>query len=155
MFEEKGTDNDFKRTPPMMSRRKILLLVFILVLLFPFPTTVVPEWKVRVADQNGKPFVGESVMQSWKHYSLDWSGCCDNTETRTTDENGVVIFPKRTIWAGLLRRLIFPMWAEVMSLAHGSTGIHSYIWVKSYSMPKGTKDYVVGELPPQEIILPR
>lgn len=138
-----------------MSRRLISIVALIVALLIPFPTTVVPEWKLRAIDENGQPVSGIRARQSWKHYSLEWEGCCPDMEDRWTDENGHVVFPRRLIWAGLLQRAVFPVLAAVSTLAHGSTGIHAYVMISGDK--EGTKDldYKLDKPLPQEVIIRR
>jgi hypothetical protein len=132
MFERAAAENYFQRLGGALGlvlRSRLIFFGCVMVLLIPFPTTVVPEWRLRLVDEQGKPRAGVQVTQVWKHYSLEWGGCCDNEEERWTDGNGFVVFPRRTIWAGLLRRIVFPIWARVLTLAHGGSGIHAYVMV--------------------------
>ena len=130
-----------------MSRRKVVVF-FLALSLLPFPTTVVPEWQLRVTDKEGKPVAGVRARQFWKHYSLAWQGCCPEMEDRWTDANGYVVFPKRTIWAGVLRRIVFPVWAKAQTLAHGSTGIRAYVMI---SDEYETNNYQPGKPLPNEV----
>lgn len=129
------------------TRHAVTVLILIVILwLIPFPTTIVPEWKIRIVNREGKPLADKRVTQSWRHYSLQF--CCGNEDDRATDENGYVTFPKRVIWASLLRRVTFTVWAHIMTLAHGSTGIHA--WVTAY--PE-TVFYEPDKPLPSEIVL--
>src|SRR5882672_1607716 len=92
--------------------------------LLPYKTTVVPAWRLRVVDENGHPYAGKQVRQTWKHYSLELDAG-DNLEDRWTDENGYVAFPERTIRASFLGRVILTTFNTGMTLAHGSIGIHA------------------------------
>ena len=58
--------------------------VFIIVVVYPYETTMVPAWKIRVVDCNGVPVKGEFVRESWKHYSLD-ADAADNSEAQWSD----------------------------------------------------------------------
>jgi hypothetical protein len=139
MFDRPPTANYFKRLASAfvsLSRRQKVILICVIVMLMPFPTTVVSEWRLRAVDEQGKPLAGLQVKQIWKHYSLEWNGCCDNEEDRRTDDNGFVVFPRRTIWAGLLRRIVFPIWAQALTLMHGSTGIHAYVMTVGGGSPR-------------------
>ncbi|MDQ4120756.1 MAG: hypothetical protein M3209_04845 [Acidobacteriota bacterium] len=152
MDKQNKSENYFNRVINVLPRKIILFILCGVILLVPFPTTVVPEWKVRVVDQNGKPFVGEAVREYWQHYSLESSG---HQEERLTDENGYVVFPKRTIWSPLLWRIVSTSLAAVSTLAHGSMGIDAWLMVVGYSTGGGARDYKPGEPLPNEIVLQR
>ena len=111
-----------------------------------------PEWKIRVVDQHGQPFVGEEVREIWQHYSLEGEG---HSEERQTDENGYVVFPERKICTPLLWRIVSTGLAAVLTLAHGSMGVHAWVMVIGYSTSGGTRDYKPGRTLPGEIVLQR
>lgn len=75
----------------------------VVLLFYPFDTTVVPEWKLRVVDQTGQRLRGNRVRESWCHYTLETQ---DHEEELFTDADGYVQFPRRAIrtnlitWAG-------------------------------------------------------
>ncbi|MGH9906819.1 MAG: hypothetical protein ACRD8U_14705 [Pyrinomonadaceae bacterium] len=79
-------------------------------LFFPFKTTIVPEWRLRVVDQAGAPVPGINVTEHWQHFLLESVG---HEELRQTGIDGTVSFSGRTIRASLLRRLL----ATLSSLA--------------------------------------
>ena len=126
-------------------------LALSIALLLPFPTTVVPEWKIRVVDWEGKPLTDEFVRQSWTHYSLE--SCCGDIDDRWTDENGYVVFPERLIWASLLRRALFPIWARVMTIAHGSEGIAADVVVWGKDTYSESVEYKPNQPLPDKIVL--
>ncbi len=78
-------------------------LVLLLILLYPFKTTTVPEWNLRVLDDGGTAVSGMKVTQHWQNYLLEASGHEDQI---ITNEEGRVGFPARSIRASLLRRLV-------------------------------------------------
>jgi hypothetical protein len=75
-----------------------LVVIVMVIMLIPFESTVVPAWRIRVIDENGRPYVGQIVTQSWKHYTLE-KEAGRNAESRQTDNAGYVSFPERTIKA--------------------------------------------------------
>lgn len=82
-------------------KKKIIIPILILLLalaFIPFNTTLVPEWRVQVVDENGNPYKGKLVRQSCYNYTLGVSPCsgADNS-AKLTDENGYVTFPERKI----------------------------------------------------------
>jgi hypothetical protein len=86
--------------------RKVLAVLFLLLavlLLFPFKTTIVPAWTLRVVDQSGTAVRGIKVTQHWQHYLLESSG---HEDLRQVTADGTVGFPERTIRASLLRRFL-------------------------------------------------
>jgi hypothetical protein len=84
----------------------VALLVLLLILLFPFKTTIVPDWSLKVVDEEGAA-VGEiNVTEHWQHYLLESSS---HEEVQRAGGNGLVSFPERSIRASLVRRA----WATV------------------------------------------
>ncbi len=81
----------------------LLLLVLLVFLVFPFKTTIVPTWTLRVVDESGTPVPGINVTEHWQHYLLESSG---HEDLRQTEADGRVSFPDRAIRASLLRRLL-------------------------------------------------
>src|SRR5687767_8934273 len=78
-------------------------LVLLLILLYPFKTTTVPEWNLRVRDDSGAAVRGIKVTEHWQHYLLEANG---HEDPRITNEEGRVGFPARSIRASLLSRLL-------------------------------------------------
>ena len=91
-----------------------------LILLFvPFPSQMVPEWRIQFRDEAGLPTQRRVVEQSWKSYTYFAAGGYDQ---RCTDEDGSVVFPQRYLWSGIFARIASPILANVMTLAHGGEG---------------------------------
>ena len=141
--------------PSSRSTRRFLIFALVaaiaLCFLFPFKTTVVPEWRIRVVDETGQPFAGVRVSQSWYHYSY---GVSDG-EDRYADQNGYVTFPERAFSAPMLYRVLRSALAQLLTLAHGSTGIRSYVWAVTPERSSEFFDYKPGEPLPKEIVLRR
>ncbi len=80
-----------------------VLLCLLVLLLYPFEVTSVPEWKLRVVDQTGQSLRGNRVSQSWCHYTFENQS---HEAELFSDSDGYVIFPRRTVrgnlitWAG-------------------------------------------------------
>lgn len=72
-------------------------------LLYPFKTTTVPEWNLRVRDDVGVSVRGIRVTEHWQHYLLEATG---HEDPRTTNEEGRVGFPARSIRSSVLGRLV-------------------------------------------------
>ncbi len=109
------------------SRRLAIIVVPLVILIglfLPLPTTVVPEWTIRVVDQNGNPVAGSKVRQIWQHYTFEETG---HEEVRVTDQNGIVTFPRRVIARPILIRITYTAWAFVTLIAHGSMGPDAYL----------------------------
>ena len=105
--------------------RKWHVAIAVLAILFvPIPTELVPEWTMRFRDGNGHPLSRVVTEQSWRSYTFF---AVDGYAQSCTDVEGVVIFPKRYLWAGLLSRILSPLLAEAMTLAHGSTGTMAHV----------------------------
>ena len=87
---------------PRLRRALIAVLLLLLVLLvFPFKTTIVPSWNLRVVDQSGTPVRGLNVTEHWQHYLIESSA---HEDARQTGPDGRVSFPERSVRASLLRR---------------------------------------------------
>ena len=119
--------------------------------LYPFETTVVPEWRVRVVDERGTPCPKMQVNQGWQDYSLDLSGG-DNGERKFTNSDGYVTFQRQGIRASLARRIVNSAIAHVLVIAHGSVGISGYVFASG--MKNGPwLNYTPGKPPPDTIIV--
>ena len=66
-MESEELGNGSKPVPRRFPVKSLVLAGLAIVLLFPYQTTVVPEWKIRVVDDNGEPFAGARVRQQWYH----------------------------------------------------------------------------------------
>ncbi len=114
-----------------------------------YESTTVPEWDLRVINPRGEPLSGVQVYQTWKHYSLDSSDTF-NREIKVTDETGRVSFPRRTVNASLLRRVLSSVGRWVNINPHASFGPHAHI-----SIHRGGNTYVAdyeeGERLPSEL----
>lgn len=88
-----------------------------LLLLYPYETTVVPPWNIRVTDELGGPVAKAIVSEHWRHHSIETQG---HDEARTTNDEGYVWFPRRTVRASLAFRIIGR--AVVLLNVHGESG---------------------------------
>jgi hypothetical protein len=137
-----------------MKKAVIIGIIALTIFLIPFETTLVPEWKIRVVDENGNPYLGKLIGQVCHSYTLGVSPCSEaNDIAQVTDRDGYVIFPERKIKLSLLSRIIRSVFNFVMLIAHGSFGIDVYL---HSSGPHGYKTvkYVSGEPLPDKFILP-
>lgn len=128
-------------------------MVGVLLGFYPIRTTDVPNWKLRVVNQDGIPYTGKEVTQAWKNYTLETEPG-QNFDVRVSDENGNVEFPERRIDASLWKRLWLTVFNAAMTLAHGGFGVHAYVHANG---PQGyaSVEYVPGHAPPSELVLPR
>src|SRR2546421_7309088 len=100
----------------------VFLLVFGVVLLYPFQSTVVPEQHVLVVTEDWRPIPGVRVRQIWKNYSIEAVG---HEEDIATDENGHVFFPRRTVRANILWRAVRPILNILTQGVHASFGVQT------------------------------
>jgi hypothetical protein len=129
------------------------LIVLVFVLVYPIETTLVPNWRLRVIDETGKPCPNRQVNQGWKHYSIDLSAGSEG-EYRFTNSEGYVEFPRRSIKATLAQRIVNPLIAYARVIAHGSVGISGYVFTSG--MKNGPwLDYKPGEAMPGTILVDR
>jgi len=94
------TSEWLKRWRAWLAGAVVLLL---LILFFPFQSSIVPLWQVRVIDEAGSAVRGINVTEHWQHYLIESDG---HEEMRQTDESGIVAFPARTVRAGLVTRWV-------------------------------------------------
>jgi hypothetical protein len=80
----------------------IILAVMVALLLYPFESTVVPQWRLRCLDQAGNSVRGVRLRESWSDYSVESH---EHTEDLSTDADGYVTFPRRTVKANLVVRI--------------------------------------------------
>ena len=76
-------------------------LVVLFLLLYPFQTTIVPAWSLRVVDEEGASVRNVNVTEHWQHFLLESSS---HEEVRRVSDNGTVSFPDRSIRASLITR---------------------------------------------------
>lgn len=138
-----------------MGKKAILISVLAIILFFiPFNTTLVPEWKLQVVNENDIPYKGKLVRQFCKSYTLGISPC-DNSGNamQLTDENGYVVFPKREIRLAIISRLVRSVFNFIMLFAHGSYGVTVDV---DSSGPQGYKrlEYISGQSLPEKLVLP-
>jgi hypothetical protein len=132
-------------------RHPVSLAGVALILLLPYKTTVVPEWRIRVIDETGRSFAGATVRQEWHHYSYDVS----DGDARTADGAGYVVFPERTFTAPLLYRVLRAGLAYLLTIAHGSVDIRASVWAFSSGSVSKFIDYKPGTPLAKEIVLRR
>ena len=78
------------------------LVLLLVAFLYPFQTTTVPQWNLRVVDDAGAPVREINVTEHWQHYRLEADG---HEEAQTTNQDGLVSFGLRSIRASVARRL--------------------------------------------------
>lgn len=93
----------FKIDPRLRRVLAALLVLLLLFLVFPFKTTIVPTWTLKVVDETGAAVRGINVTEHWQHYLIESSA---HEDLRQTDEKGQVSFPERSIRVSLLRRFL-------------------------------------------------
>jgi hypothetical protein len=125
----------------------VLLAVF---LLYPFETTVVPQWRIRVVDESGNPVRGVGVNEGWRHYSIERSR---HEQSLVTDDEGYVTFPRRTVRAGLLVRAVGSMIAALNP--HGRSGPHAFLDVLGPYSSRSSTDYSPQDPLPSTVVVRR
>ena len=109
----------------------ILIGLTCVIALTPYQSVVVPEWKIELVKEDGTPVPNTAVRQEWS--SSGRSPIL--SEVRTSDENGVVTFPKRQYFAPLFWRALvrFGDIANNFIMLHGGR-------IGNYSRVKPVKD---------------
>jgi len=122
-------------------------LVSLVVLLFiHFETTVVPEWRIRVVDENRSPLAEVRVSQDWQD---PYAESESHTDDRSSDSDGFVTFSQRSVRANLAMRLLHTV-ASVIN-PHERAGASSYLIVTSPG--EGHADYLPGRPLPEILVV--
>jgi hypothetical protein len=111
-----------------MNRRRKIVLSLLALTIVPTQSITVPEWRVQFVDVTGKPFASLPVSQTWQNYSVESSA---HYADGTTDREGYVAFPERTLWAPVLFRVFGPITSVLFrGGVHAGFGPSSWIVVK-------------------------
>jgi hypothetical protein len=89
-----------------MKRKPLLGLLAVpalLIIMVPWNTPVVPAIRVQVFDETGKPAAGVRVEQEWIYEAI---GSDFERATSTTDANGYVSFPERSVRLSFARKAL-------------------------------------------------
>src|SRR5262245_31067596 len=90
----------------------ILLIAGLLLVLLPWRVQIVPAWKLRVIDEQGKPIPSLAVSENWIDPNLTFLWL---EEDFKTNEDGFVNFPERYTWQNILLKVAAPVWNRVLS----------------------------------------
>jgi hypothetical protein len=133
-------------------KRLLLILLFTglgVITFYPWKTTVVPEWKVRIVDQNGAPLTNTGVREVWQHYSIE-SG--SHEQDLPTDKQGYVTFPERAIRSPLAVRIIRPIINALNP--HHSSGPDGFVIVLAGEYDTWSNNSALpGQPLPKEVIV--
>ncbi len=111
-------DNSLKLLFKRLPHRLLIIVILALTLIVPYKTVIVPQWKIRAIDKDGKPLPHARFRQGWDNYSYNISGM----EFWEADDNGYVILPERSFYAPLIYRIPRSALAYLLLFAHGSVG---------------------------------
>ena len=103
----------------------ILACVLAAVIILPLPFERIPYFEFVVIDETGKPLPDVPVIQEVRDYTF-------NSHERyesSSDGAGRVVFPRRVIWGSVAYRVLRPVVAVVLLLAHGSTSASADMYV--------------------------
>lgn len=127
----------------------VLLAVVAVILLYPWKTVVVPEWRVRIVDESGAPLRRTAVREVWQHYDIESKG---HREDLTTDDDGYVTFPERAIRGPLAVRVV----RRVISwfVPHQSSGADAFVIVLAPDYDTWSSNSALpGQPPPKQIVV--
>jgi hypothetical protein len=102
----------------------------------PYRTITVPAWRIRFTDESGAPFQSLPVNQTWRNYSVETK---DHHASELTDENGYAQFPKRSVWAPLVMRVLGPIGSILGAGVHASFGPSGWIMTSCDLMERGSR----------------
>lgn len=129
-----------------------LVLAAFLPLFYPFQTTIVPEWSLKVVDEEGAAVKDINVTEHWQHFLLEKSS---HEDVRRVGDNGVVSFPVRNIRASLVRRGIATI-GRIKSdgwRARRSPAASVVVWGnKSYATTVAVYNH--SDLPQSHVVVP-
>lgn len=127
----------------------LLLAVLALIALYPWKTTIVPEWQVRIVDEEGIPLRNTGVREVWQHSSVE---ARSHEEDRVTDNEGYVTFPQRTIRSPLAIRILRPTINAINP--HYSSGPHAYLIVLAPDYDTWSNQFALPGRPlPKEVVV--
>jgi hypothetical protein len=127
------------------------LILLLVILIYPFKSTVVPDWHLRVVDEKGAPVRAINVTEHWQHYLLESAA---HEELQQTGNDGTVKFPDRAIRASLLRRLLATLdrLDETGTKARREPSASVVVW-GSKSHETAVAVYHEGQAPQSEIVV--
>jgi len=120
-----------------------IFLTILVISLIPFPTILVPELRLQVVNVKNQPLANVTTEQSWKNYTFFG---VEGFEERCTDSDGIVVYPRRRLWASAFSRIAFPVLAQLGTLIHGSTGTVSDVRVFDRNYISDFQDWQEEEL---------
>lgn len=116
-----------------------LIVCLAAVFLYPYESTAVPEWRIRVVDEASNPIGNVRVNEEWRHYSVEWHS---RSQELSTDENGYVIFPRRVARGNLVVRGILA--GMNLMNAHGRSGPYAWLVVSGPYSSQSNTEYSPG-----------
>ena len=139
-----------KRT---LRRLWLPLLIVAIALVYPFQSTIVPAWYLRVVDDTGLAVAGIKVTEHWQHNSLESTG---HEDFKTTDQDGRVSFPARPIRSSLVARALGPLLKTFKEGNRALLGPYASVVVwGNRNYDTGIAIYKPGEVPIGEIVIGR
>ena len=130
----------------------VAALVSAVAMLVPYSSPVVPAWRLRVVDPDGRPVPAITVRQHWQNYSFESRG---HEIDAKTDAEGWVAFPARAVSERALFRLVVPAVNRILGGVHASFGPTSMVqaWNNEY---EGWVNYKAqGPLPDRLVLIKR
>ena len=106
-------------------------------------TEISPPFRLQLVNEEGRPLPGLVVAQFWQHYGLEFN---EHSERFTTDNDGVVDIPRRTITKNIVSRSAWFIFGKIMFWhPHLSLDLYMYVVVKghpgnSFSYEHGQED---------------
>lgn len=87
----------------MTTRAKILtgVAIVLLLLVYPFNVTVMPEWNVKVVDENGEALAGAYVSEFATQWTLDFH----DEQSLCSDSKGEAHFARQTVPVSAITRV--------------------------------------------------
>ncbi len=122
-------------------------LIVLVALLYPFQSTTVPQWNLRVVDDAGAAVREIIVTEHWQDYLLEADG---HEEALRTNQDGWVSFGARNLRANILRR-VFARISKFGSSDRGRAVRYGAVVVWGQKEYETSVAVYQGDFPPAEI----
>jgi hypothetical protein len=129
------------------------ILLVLIILFYPFQSTIVPRWRVRIVDDSGVLVSGINVTEHWQHYLIESDG---HEDARKTDETGVVDFPARKVRASLVARLVDAVHNQISEGKNAKFGPYASLVIWGHrDFSTAVASYQPGSSPQSEVVVSR
>lgn len=131
----------------------IVILAILPVLLIPFETVFVPEWRLRLVNEKGEACPEQVATQYCTNYTLGIHPCeLVDDQRQVADRDGFVTFPARKLRASMSYRIARPVIGLGLLVLNGEYGTNGSI-ITGGPCGSGTFEYEPGQTLPDHIVI--